>query len=66
MPIIKVWRFKRARFKIISKVLLYMILRTFKVLTMATEIKHNKIAIIIPAYNEHQNIQRLINQLIII
>ena len=30
---------------------------------MATEIKHNKIAIIIPAYNEHQNIQRLINQI---
>ena len=30
---------------------------------MATEIKHNKIAIVIPAYNEHQNIQRLINQI---
>ena len=30
---------------------------------MATKVKHNKIAIVIPAYNEHQNIQRLINQI---
>ena len=30
---------------------------------MAIEIKHNKVAIIIPAYNEHENIQRLINQI---
>ena len=30
---------------------------------MATKIKHNQIAIIIPAYNEHQNIERLIKQI---
>ena len=30
---------------------------------MATEIKHNKVAIVIPAYNEHQNIEKLIKQI---
>ena len=30
---------------------------------MAIKIKHNKIAIIIPAYNEHQNIEKLIKQI---
>ena len=40
-----------------------MILEPLKYLLMANKIKHNKIAIIIPAYNEHQNIQRLINQI---